>query len=78
MFSRILHSVSSFFTLMTLASFVLLIGCSGQSPLAPASETGADKPAVEKSESTIKPALGSSVSYTGDDDEVPGDVGAYN
>ena len=102
MFSRIHHPVSSFFTLMTLASFVLLIGCSGQSPLAPTSETGADKPTAEKpgsigdevsfdipededmgeedveSEPMVKPTLRSGDPYMGDDDEVPGDVGAYN
>ncbi len=62
MFRRIHHTVSSVFTLMSLASFVLLIGCSGQSPLAP--ENGAVEITAEK-----PGANGGRVSYEDPEDE---------
>jgi hypothetical protein len=48
MFTNVHKTVSSVFALVTFAGFVLLIGCSGKSPLAPVSETGTDRPGAEK------------------------------
>ena len=53
MFSRIHHTGSNVFTLIILASFVLLVGFSGQSTLAPENGIGAVEITAEKPDGNV-------------------------